>query len=83
MTPEDIKVAIRMLDQKVTYETYNEVLYTDRGYVIRYPGCDRPLFGEDGDFDRSWVGYKMFSPHKFEVVEEIPQRRRRPPVVRK
>lgn len=83
MTPEEIKVAIRMLDQKVTYETYNEVLYTDKGYVVRSPGCDRPLFGKDGDFSRNWAGYKMFGPHKFEVVEEIPQRRRRPPVVKK
>jgi hypothetical protein len=83
MTPLEIKVAIRMLGKKVVYDAYNQVIYTGDKYVVRYPGCDRPLFGKDGDFDRSWVGYKMFSPHKFEVVEEIPQRRRRPPVIRK
>jgi len=77
MTPDEIKVAIRMLDQIVVYDDLHQVLHTDKGYVVRSPGCDRPLFGKDGDFSRNWAGYKMFGPHKFKVVKELPKRPRR------
>lgn len=72
MTPDEIRVAIRMLDQIVIYDDKYPVIYTGDRYVVRAPGCDRPLFGKDGGFSQNWAGYLMFNSHRFKVVDKLP-----------
>jgi hypothetical protein len=71
MTPDEIRVAIRLLNQTVVYESRYPVVHTHEGYVIRW-GLDRPLFGKDGEFRKNWLGQPLYSAHLFKVVDELP-----------
>ena len=76
MTPDEIRVAIRLLGQKVYWNKFFQVHYEpDKGYVIRYHSLKRgeqawmPLFGKRGGFTKiagGWVGSgKRFKKHEF------------------
>lgn len=53
MTPDEIRVAIRMLDQPVYYVGKYPVIYYEGNYRVRLPlagGVHIPIFDESGDF---------------------------------
>jgi len=64
-----------MLNQIVVYEDYYPVAYTNKGYMVKSPVCDLPLFSKNGDFSATCFGLRMCTPHKFKVVDKMPGRR--------
>lgn len=85
MTPDEIRVAIRLLGQIVVYNDRYPVEYNGFHYVVKFPYDHRVLFGKDGDFSKSWIGFKVFGPQSFKVVDRLPDppKRRRRTVAKK
>jgi hypothetical protein len=68
MTPDEIRVAIRMLGQPVYWQGEYPVEYTESGYIVNlgsWYGRSELIFDKDGEFRNGGLGRWSFRAEDF------------------